>query len=390
MYGPIIRIRVHTADIDDGLNMTDELNILLIADVDARSDHSAVEGLFKNDPVAGIRCTKVFFAKGLAAARPNPDRLVLPYAHRRRRLAAALTELMDLRRFQVIIVRNLFHALAQILKAGLPARVGFWESFPHSHRRLEQAYFERRAILRKRIEYFLASRRERKLIEACDFYMPITDTHKSTFYPDLAIPCHATPMGFDFEAHPIQPPRRKTGPLHFVYIGAVDKLRRLDIINQAFMAQRRPFRLDYYSASRNAVVDDIRRLEDGRIRFHGPLPRSELFEKIIGADVGICFFPHTKTYITASPTKTVEYGALGLNVLVNRMPEYDRLLDHRCAFICDFTREAIHRQVESILSMDRAAVARRAQRLQARVFEQRNYKTMAAGLFQFLRRRVDG
>jgi hypothetical protein len=368
--------------------MTDELNILLIADVDARSDHSAIEGLFKNDPDNGIRCTKVFFDKGLSTARQHPDRWVLPYARRRRGLAAALAEVMDLRRFQVIIVRNLFHALPQILKAGLPARVGFWESFPHSHRRLEQAYYERRAIVRKRIEYFLTSRRERKLIEACDFYMPITETHKSTFYPDLAIPCHATPMGFDFEAHPIRPPRHKTGPMHFVYIGAVDKLRRLDIINRAFMAQRRPYRLDYYSNSRNAVVDDIRRLDDQRIRFCGSLPRSELFERIIHADVGICFFPHTKTYITASPTKTVEYGALGLSVLVNRMPEYDRLLDNQCAFICDFNREAIHRQVESILSMDRTAVARRAGRLQARVFEQRNYTTMAAELFQFLRQQV--
>ena len=242
------------------------MNILLIADVGEQSDHSAVEGLFITDPANGIACTKVFFTKERNASHDQSDRLVLPYANRRRGLAAALKSAMDLQQFDVVIVRNLFNVLEQMHRAGLTARIGFWESFPHSYRRLEQAYFEKRAIVRKRIEYYFAARRERRLIETCDFYLPITETHKSIFYPDLKIPCHATPMGFDFARHPIQPPTPKQGPIHFVYIGAVDKLRRLDIINQAFMAQQRPFRLDYFSSSRNGVVDDIRRLNDPRIR----------------------------------------------------------------------------------------------------------------------------
>ena len=364
------------------------MNILLIADVDAQADHSAVEGLFKTDPSNGVRCTKVFFSKQQKRSQHHQDRIVLPYSRRRRGLIAALNTTLDLDRVDVIIVRNLFNALAQIQGAGVPACIGFWESFPHSHRRLEQAYFEDRAIVRKRIEYYLAARRERKMIEACNFYLPITETHKNVFYPDLRIPHHATPMGFDFSRHPIQSMRPKQGPVRFVYIGAVDKLRRLDIINEAFMAQKKPFRLDYYSASQNNAADAIRRLNDSRIRFNEALPRSELFDRIARADIGICFFPHTKTYVTASPTKTVEYGALGLSVLVNRMPEYETLLNDHCAFICDFEKAAIQKQVETILSMEREAIAQRSRRLQKRVFEQRNYSGMRERLFRFLRRQV--
>jgi hypothetical protein len=366
----------------------ERVNILLIADVDAQADHSAIEGLFKTDPSNGIRCAKVFFSRQQKRPHHHRDRIVLPYSRRRRGLIATLNTTVDLDRFDVIIVRNLFHALSQIQVAGLPVCIGFWESFPHSHRRLEQAYFEKRAVVRKRIEYYFAARRERKMIESCDFYLPITETHKDVFYPDLKIPHQATPMGFDFSRRPIQPMRPKQGPVRFVYIGAVDKLRRLDIINAAFMAQQKPFRLDYYSASQNKIVDDIKRLKDSRIRFNEALPRSELFDRIAKADVGICFFPHTKTYITASPTKTVEYGALGLSVLVNRMPEYETLLNDHCAFICDFEKEAIQKQVEAILSMEREAIAQRSRRLQQRVFAQRNYEIMSKRLIQFLRRQV--
>lgn len=364
------------------------MNILLFADVDAQADHSAVEGLFRTDPQNNIHCIKVFFSKNLTLPRYQSDRITLPYHHRRRGLIAALNNLLDLHRFDIIVIRNLFHVLAQVQRSGLPACIGFWESFPHSHRRLEQAYVEKRAVLRKRLEYLLAARRERSLIQNCAFYLPITEMHKSTFYPDLKVPYLPTPMGFDFSRYPVKTPLPKKGPIQFVYIGAVDELRRLDIINQAFLDQQKPFRLDYYSASQNKVVDSIRRIDDSRIRFHDSLPRSELFKQIASADVGVCFFPHTKTYITASPTKTVEYGALGLSVLVNPMPAYEDLIDESCAFICEFAKEAIQKQIEVILSMDRNGISERAKRLQKRIFNHRNYENMARYLFDFFRHLV--
>ena len=364
----------------------DRLNILLIADVGAAADHSSVEGLFTSRSDLGVFCQKIFFQKKIKSPQIQPDRAILPYKYRRRGLLKVLGDIHDLRHFHVIVVRNLYNVLAQILGVDLPAKVGFWESFPHSHRRVEAAVQEGRAVLRKRIEYYFASRREKRLIQRCDFFLPITATHRSTFYPDVEIPCLATPMGFDFDRYPIKKKKViENGPIRFVYIGSVDALRRFDIINSAFQSQASDFVLDYYSASRNDTVNRIRRLDDRRIRFHGSLARSELFEEISSADVGVCFFPHTKTHITASPTKTLEYGALGLTALVNPMPEYRDLLDDNCVFLCDFSEAAMREKISEILKKDRETLFKMGRILQQRVFTHRNYARMAENLFAFLR-----
>jgi glycosyltransferase involved in cell wall biosynthesis len=266
--------------------------------------------------------------------------------------------------------------------------LGFWESFPHSHRRFEQALHEKKAIFRKRLEFWFSSRNERSAIGRCDFYMPITETHKSIYYPDLTIPYFATPMGFDFQRYPLRGKLMGGGPIKFVHIGTVDALRRIDMVNSAFMAQNKDYILDYYTYSRNDTVDQLRKISDLRIRVHEGLPQSRLFEAIRQADVGVCFFPHTKTHITASPTKTIEYGALGLTILVNPMPEYQRLIDAEYAFVCDFNEIAIRNKVEEILNVDRFTLYQMGRQFQRRVFEQRNYDQMAKELFSFIDHQV--
>ena len=363
----------------------ESLDILLIADVGSDSQHSAVEGLFKSRQDIGICCHKLFFDKIITAPQILSDRTILPHRYRRRGLVKTLNKIDNLKRYDVIIVRNLFSVLKQIQKSRLPSRIGFWESFPHSYRRLEQAFYENRAVWRKRIEYFIACRRERLLIQSCDFYLPITETHKSVYYPDLTIPYLPTPMGFDFDELHLKKHSERSGPIRFVYIGAIDKLRRFDIINKAFKAQHDDFILDYYSFQNNEVVKSIKRIKDPRIRFQGGFQREELFSKISTADVGICFFPHTKTHITASPTKTLEYGALGLTVLVNPMPEYETLLDNNCAFFCEFEEDAICNKIKEILTLNRSCLVEMGRKLQERVMEKRNYADKAKHLFSFIR-----
>lgn len=363
------------------------LNILLIADVRADAEHSAVEGLFKFESKDGAACTKIFFSKSIRKPLCSSDRFILPHRHRRYRVWPTLGTLVDTERFNVIIVRNLFTVLQQVQAARPKALIGFWESFPHSHRRLDQAYLEKRAIWRKRMEYFFAERREKKILQKCHFYLPITQTHKDIFYPDLQIPHLATPMGFDFQRYPIGEPLDKSGPIRFVFIGSIDKLRSLDIVTRAFLAQQHDFIFDIYSDSRNEAVDAVRSIHDRRVRFHPGLPRDELFRNIREADIGVCFFPHTKTYIGASPTKTVEYGALGLTVLVNPMPDYEKMLDDECAFICTYDEETIKKEIDGIIKLSRAFISKRGRLLQKRVEAKRDYRLLSDRLTDFIRER---
>lgn len=364
------------------------LNILLIVDVRAEAEHSAVEGLFKFESNDGVACTKIFFSKSIRKPLCLSDRLVLPHRHRRYNLWQTLSKHVDIDRYHIIIIRNLFPVLQQIQAQQPKARIGFWESFSHSHRRLEQAYLEKRAIWRKRMEYYFAERKERRLLRKCDFYLPISQTHKDVFYPDLQIPYMATPMGFDFRQYPVGAPTEKSGPIRFVYIGSIDKLRSMDIVKRAFLAQQYDYILDIYSDSQNEAADTFRSIHDQRIRFHPGLPRDALLRDIRTADIGVCFVPHTKTYIGASPTKTVEYGALGLSVLVNPLPDYKELLDDGCAFICDFDEESIKKEIDGIIHLNRLFILERGRQLQKRVKAQRDYRLLSKRLAGFLRERL--
>ncbi|MHC4993470.1 MAG: glycosyltransferase family protein [Planctomycetota bacterium] len=359
--------------------------ILIFTGIRIGDNESAIEGMIKKSLARRLSVTLVYFDKNSPRNYRQGDCLVLRYRCARFGLAKALGEFVDPADYDFIVVRNLFKVLRQILRMRPGAKVGFWESFPHSHERVERAEFTGRSVMRKRIEYGLKSKLERKLIARCDFYMPITEAHKREYYDDLAVPCFPTPMGVDFSGIDLSPePVDKTRPVRFVYIGAVCGLRRLDVVNRAFLATDQPYVLDYYSYDRNPAVDQIKAIDNPRIRFHGGMDRALLFEAIRDADVGVCFFPHTRTFITASPTKTLEYGALGMAPLVNEMPEYADLLDESCAYLCDFNEDAIARTLRGILATPREVIRAKGAECRRRVRERRNYDILAEGLFGFL------
>lgn len=359
--------------------------ILIFTGTRINDKESAIEGMCKKHLSNRLAVTFVYFDKQASHNDREGNCIVLKKWHSRFQLAQGLSEFVDLAEYDFIVVRNLFQVLRQILRLRLQAKTGFWESFPHSHARLERAQFERRAVLRKNVEYFVKSKLEKTLISQCDFYMPITQTHKRVYYDDLTIPCFPMPMGVDFSS--IDIPNKtinQAQPVRFVYIGAICELRRLDIVNRAFLKTNKPFTFDYYSYDQNSAVDKIKNIDDPRIRFRGPMNRHDLFQEIANADVGVCFFPNTKTFITASPTKTLEYGALGMTLLVNEMPEYTNLLDDHCAYICDFKEHAITRALQTILDTPRQILKSKGLDCQRRIQEQRNYQNMAKAFFHFL------
>lgn len=359
--------------------------ILLLSDQSPDSDHSAVEGLFRQALARHFLVTIVYFSRDSQVVPDGKEAIVLPRSCQRRGLKAKLEKLTSLDGFDFVIVRNHFPVLAQMLAARLPGRIGFWESFPHSYRRLEEAYLERRAIVRKRIEYAFRALREKTLVARCDFYLPVTRVFRDEFHPALNIPFHPTPMGIDLSLLP-EPGREESSdaPLRFVYIGTIDSLRRCDMVNKAFMAARGNFILDYYTASRNEVVDAIRQCGDSRIRVHDALPRSELFREVAKADVGVCFVPLTRTYIVSNPTKTIEYCALGLPVLSNNVPEYEELLPEDSAFLTDFDYDKIVHRIESVLAMPREEIRAVGERARARILAERQYSVLAERLSGFL------
>jgi hypothetical protein len=323
-----------------------KMNILCITDKAPDADHSAVEGIFCGALQEIADVYVVFFCRKSKKASVKGHKIILPHRLKRANIIKALNQLVSLSSVEVVIVRNYFSVLRRILsyKKIYKYRVGFWESFPHSFRRIFQAKVEDKSVLRKTIEYKINQHKERKLLGRCDFYLPITETYKQQFYSDLAIPYHPLTMGVDFSKLPPSVHKEyntNNSTKKFVYIGAVDKLRKLDEIISAFWEYDQEFLFGIYTGSRNSQVEKIKSIRDIRICVHEAIPRSDLFKELLNYDIGIGLYPENDLYRSVSPTKTLEYYALGIPAIMNRLDECTLLFDEHSAFFCDFSKDSI-------------------------------------------------
>jgi glycosyltransferase involved in cell wall biosynthesis len=165
------------------------------------------------------------------------------------------------------------------------------------------------------------------------------------------IPLHkitAVPMGISVEtfAAVSAPASRRLLPENVpcvLYLGSLNKVRGLDFLLRAFAMVREsmPAALLYVVGRGDNPEDEIffkeemARLELERsVVMVGQLPQSQALQYVVEADV--CTSPLFPTPVLrcASPTKLVEYMALGKAVVANDHPEQKRIIEEAGAGIC--------------------------------------------------------
>lgn len=363
------------------------MRILLVTDQYRGSDHSAIEAIFGRHLQRVATVERVYFDRGIDHAEHTDDgRLYLPHRCRRSGLLRTLSAVAKPADYDVVVVRNLFPALRAVLaeRARYGYRVAFWDSFPHAYRRHFEAERTGRARLRKALEYRWRHRAERRLLAACDAYLPITATHRELFFPELKVPTHPLPMGFDFTAFPETAARpERQGPVRFVYAGTIDRLRRVDTVLEGFRNASGDFELHLYTPASESTRRGLGLQDDPRFVFHEPVPRTELMRRIAAADVGVSLIPPEKLYLGSSPTKTLEYYAAGLPALLSELADHRALFDDNSAFFAEFDTAGIAEAVTRAARCPRPQIDAMGLRGHERVHELRDYAQLAAGLLEF-------
>lgn len=364
------------------------MRILLVTDQHGSSDHSAIEAIFGRHLPRIAEVVRVYFDRDIAKPeRTSGGKIVLPHRCRRRDLTGTLDRVVGLSGFDVVVVRNLFPVLRQVLaeRTRHHYQVAFWDSFPHAYRRRVEATLTGRARLRKTLEYRWRHFAERRLLGACDAYLPITETHHAIFFPELKIPVHPLPMGFDFENYieaETRPERR--GPIRFIYAGTIDRLRRMDTVLAGFGQASAHFELHVYTPTPDTACQALGLPPDSRFVFHKPVPRDALITHIAAADVGVSLIPPEKLYLGSSPTKTLEYYAAGVPALLSELPDHQALFDENIAFFAPFSADGIADAVERAARSSRAELDAMGLRGQDHIRQSRDYARMAADLLSFL------
>ena len=156
------------------------------------------------------------------------------------------------------------------------------------------------------------------------------------------------PMGVDLEGSlpsrvaPIQD-ARLAGKRVVAYLGTLDRTRRIEVLFEMLVTARiacPDLMLVLAGDTEDAAHRDWLRREAQRlgvgdaVLWTGWLPTEQAWSYVRAAEVGLSPFPRGFLLDSASPTKAVEYMALGLPVVVNDNPDQAMLVEESGAGLC--------------------------------------------------------
>ena len=372
-------------------------------------------------PRLGIRCNLVGKAGSGDLSDPGFLSMTRPVAGGRRWLREfrffrlCLGQLMKANRdnCDVIQVRDMVSiGLAGWLIArmkGLP--YAYWVSYLMSEGRILRAREE--LAVRPRLHYYLVLLKglvEKKLLYGVVLrnanHVFVQSEEMKRLMMEQGIPADKltpVPMGVDTETMKAEAivPRRLPGwenvPL-IAYLGTLDATRRHDKVLDALLLLRATHpdaRLLLIGDSPTpSDLDKLRRhaadigLPPEALAITGWLPRDEALPLLVAADAAISHFPRGDLLDSASPTKLLEYMALGIPAIGNDNPDQVVLLSASGAgWLTGSNAPAFAQAMVAILA-DREGARHRAAAGPSFIEQHRSYRVLAEEVARSYRRMV--
>lgn len=229
-------------------------------------------------------------------------------------------------------------ALAAIVAAKLSgAKFIYWLSYPFPEESLLQArdgtarypFFY---LLRGALFQFLLYR----VIMPCATHVFVQSEQMKRDVAEMGVPADkmtAVPMGVTLEKIPFEVGAEtaiNSAEQKVLYLGTLGRVRKMDFIVRAFalVVKKIPSAKLYLVGGGDDPVDEeiLRKEADrqgisGAVVFTGFLPMSEAWQYVKQADVCVSPFYPTPILNSTSPTKLIEYMAMGKPVVANDHPE---------------------------------------------------------------------
>lgn len=196
----------------------------------------------------------------------------------------------------------------------------------------------------------------------------------------------AVPMGLGPNLLDVELAPSSAAGATVVYLGTLARNRRLDAIVRAFrlVVDAVPeARLLFVGAGDDAHDREVLEREVERLGlreqvvFTGFLPRERALEHVARAVVCLSPFYPTPIFNSTSPTKLIEYMALGRAVVANRHPEQRELLEDSGGGLCVEWEEREFAEAIVTLLRDPARAAEMGRRGQRYIREHRSYARIA-------------
>lgn len=331
----------------------------------------------------------------------------------RRHLGGLLHDLRQLRRaddYDAVVVRDKIATAALALLWPHRRPVFYWASYPFPEDDLARAAMPLRSPayrmalrLRARVTRWLLYRvvvpRARAVFVQSDRMRDVFARESGRLTGMLAVP-----MGVDAGAlPPVDPapaPYTDGEPFRLVYLGSMDRARQVEFLIDTLVRLRsRDPSTDY----RLTLVGDASTPEQfawladraaasglgDRIDMPGMLPREQAWAIARQCQLGLSAIPRGPVYDVSSPTKTIEYLALGLPVLVNDIPDQLELVTRTGAGVCAPMDVDAFADAVVAIRRDHRAMAQRAAAARGWLLTHRGYELLADSVAAALGPAVD-
>lgn len=168
----------------------------------------------------------------------------------------------------------------------------------------------------------------------------------------------AVPMGVADEVFLRQSSESIEGPI--VYLGTLARVRQLDVLLHAMLhvVKTAPHARLLFVGDGDAPEDrqfleaEVKRLGlEEAVRFTGFLPMEDAWKIVESAAICVSPFYPTPVLRSTSPTKIIEYMALGKPVIANDHPEQSRIIQESGAGLCvEWSAEAFAHAIIQLMS----------------------------------------
>jgi len=364
--------------------------LLYITDQDEYIDHSFITPLFEKYLKKYLTVDIVYFTEFKSDfERKDAHRFTVPSRYKNVLLDELNRNDVSIKSYDYVMVRNNIDIMKQVLKEKdkYQYKTAFRLSFPKRNIRMKHNRGSKKIRFRDVINDKIKTKRETKIINMCDVFLPTSQNMHEKFFPNVTIRTIICPPGIDPNMlHPnIQ---HKGKEKRFFYVGefkrSLDESKRFETVLKAFTkVESDNWKLIISTKDPEYASEMIKKYQnlENNIEFHNAKNRDELLDIIANADVGMALLPDIPIYNTSTPVKIIDYYSSAVPCIMTNSEHTNKIFtDCIDAWFCKFSQNDIKEKIEYILSLNKKSIAEVGVKGQKRLLDIRNYEKIAEDL----------
>ncbi len=355
---------------------------LYITDREEYTEHNFIGPLFEKYLPEYMDVDIVYFSKYKSFFEDRGGKFIVPEHEKKDILKYLSQNNIKVFEYDYVVVRNMHDILDKIIEYRdiYKIKVGFRLTFPKITASLERARAENNSSLLKLIDTKLKLFSREKLINRCDIFLPTSKSMQEIYCPNVTTKIHVIPSAIDPQrVH--SKVKRDDETIIFTYEGTLTKLRRFDVVLEAFdNLNCTDWELHIFTKDvdfANSEVDKFSNLKD-KIKIYNSYTKDKILDEISRSDVGLSLLPDLNIFNTSLPLKVIDYYTGAIPTLMSDNRINSSVFEHgKDAWLCDFKVDTIKKELDNILKTPKDKIREMGQAGQQKLLEKRNYRDVA-------------